>query len=340
MSEVLITGGAGFIGSNLALRLLREGHSVTVLDDLSRRGSEQNLAWLRAQFPALRFLQADVADPAAANRAVEGAARVYHLAGQTAVTVSVTDPLADFRSNAEGTLRMLEAARRYGDNPVFLYASTNKVYGDLTAARVERDGERYRLADLPHGVPESFPLDFASPYGCSKGCGDQYVRDYFRIYGLRTVVLRQSCIYGTRQFGVADQGWLAWFVQSSLCGREVRVFGDGRQVRDVLFIDDLLDAYAAAMSSPALSAGEVFNVGGGPANAIAVWSDVAPLLERLTGHPVPVSFADWRPCDQRVYISDTRKLEQRLGWRPKTDWQTGLGLLVAWLRENLGLFGA
>ncbi len=340
MAEVLITGGAGFIGSNLAARLLEEGHHVTILDNLSRAGSEANLAWLRSCFAALRLIRADVSDREAVRRAVAGMERIYHLAGQTAVTASVDDPLGDFRANAQGTLELLEAARQGGDNPIFVYASTNKVYGGLGTARVEKAGGRYRLADLPDGVPETFPLDFGSPYGCSKGCGDQYTRDYFRIYGLRTIVMRQSCIYGARQFGLVGQGWLAWFMQSALAGRALRVFGDGGQVRDVLYVDDLLDAYEAAVTRIDATAGEVFNVGGGPENAIAVWNDVEPLLAELAGRPIEVSFAGWRPCDQRVYVSDTRKLKRLAEWRPKTGWREGIHRLGGWVRDNRELFGA
>jgi CDP-paratose 2-epimerase len=333
VAEALITGGAGFIGSNLAWRLLQEGHAVTVLDDLSRPGSERNIRWLQDGF-AVRFIRGDINQPEALSRAMEGAQRVYHLAGQTAVTASIGDPEADFQANAAGTLRVLEAARRLPDDPVFVYASTNKVYGSLESQRIEERDGRYRLCDYPEGVPETFPLDFHSPYGCSKGAGDQYARDYFRTYGLRTVVLRQSCIYGPRQFGTAGQGWLAWLATCALEGRPIRIFGDGRQVRDVLYIDDLLDAYEAVVRGIDRAAGEVFNVGGGPANAIAVWTDAARLLEEALGCRFTASFGDWRLGDQRVYVSDTRKLRDLTGWAPRIDPARGIRLLAGWLRET------
>jgi len=340
LGEALITGGAGFIGCNLARRLLDEGHRVTVLDDLSRPGAEKNLRWLLAAPPAPRFVRGDINDPAALATAMEGAERVYHLAGQTAVTTSIAHPAADFTANAAGTVAVLEAARRYANHPVFLYASTNKVYGSLAAQRVELRGGRYCLADYPLGVPETFPLDFHSPYGCSKGAGDQYVRDYYRSYGLRTVVMRQSCIYGPRQLGSTDQGWLAWFVHAALCGLPIHIYGDGKQVRDILYADDLLDAYEAVIQTIEDTAGEIFNVGGGPANAVAIWQDSVPLLEAALGIRLPASFADWRLGDQRVYVSDIRKLQTLTGWAPKTGCAEGVRRLCEWMRVNPGWIAA
>lgn len=339
MTAVFITGGAGFIGSNLAARLLREGFEVRILDDLSRTGSERNLAWLRALGGRLRFAQADINDSEALAELARGAAHIYHLAGQVAVTTSVADPVADFHANARGTLSLLEAVRAHAPGAALLYASTNKVYGALGAARVELHEGRYRLAEYPLGIPETFPLDFHSPYGCSKGAGEQYVRDYHRIYGLRTIVFRQSCVYGPRQFGVSDQGWLAWFVMAALRGEAVQICGDGRQVRDVLYIDDLLDAYDAAAARADECAGEVFNAGGGPENTLAIWEDVAPLLERLAGRRPEARFTPWRPGDQRVYVSDTRKIQAALGWRPQVSAAEGLARLAAWAREALAAGG-
>ena len=249
MGKVLITGGAGFIGSNLAKRLLEEGHDVTVFDNLSRPGADANLKWLRQGSGSGRFLMVggDVRDFSAMLKACTGMDYVYHLAGQVAVTTSVNNPRKDFEENALGTFNALEAARLVGNDPVFLYASTNKVYGGLGYLEIIEGKTRYSFGQFPAGIPESQPLDFHSPYGCSKGAGDQYTRDYFRIYGLRTVVLRQSCIYGYRQFGVEDQGWVAWFIIAALKGREITIYGDGKQVRDILFIDDLLDAYQAVV---------------------------------------------------------------------------------------------
>ncbi|HLF01394.1 MAG TPA: NAD-dependent epimerase/dehydratase family protein, partial [Anaerolineales bacterium] len=263
--KVLITGGAGFIGCNWAARLRRDGHTVTVLDNLSRKGAAANLAWLREQGAPgpLKFVQADVRDAAAVAEAAKGQNAIYHLAAQVAVTTSVINPREDFEINALGTFNVLEAARLAETQPVVVYASTNKVYGGMEDVRVSEESTRYRYTDLPLGLPETQPLDFHSPYGCSKGAGDQYVRDYARIYNLPTVVFRQSSIYGTRQFGVEDQGWLADFVIATVKGHPLNIYGDGKQVRDMLWVDDLLDAYEIALKHPEKIAGKIYNVGGG-----------------------------------------------------------------------------
>lgn len=340
MAKVLITGGAGFIGSNLAARLLQEGHEVTILDNLSRPGGESNLDWLRANFgqESFRLIQADLKDFAALCRATEGAERVYHLAGQVAVTTSVRDPRADFEDNALGTFNALEAARTVGADPIFIYSSTNKVYGGMESVRIVEEPTRYRYADFPFGISEDQPLDFHSPYGCSKGAGDQYVRDYHRIYGLRSIVMRQSCIYGYRQFGIEDQGWVAWFIIAAIKGRPITIYGDGKQVRDVLFIDDLLDAYEAAVQRIDQAAGHIYNIGGGPENTMSVWAEFGPLLEELLGRSIPVTHGEWRPGDQLVYISDIRKAERELGWRPRVGVREGVRRLFEWVRENQELF--
>jgi CDP-paratose 2-epimerase len=340
MAQMLITGGAGFIGANLAARLLAEGHDVTIFDNLSRSGAERNLAWLKEEFGPqnLRLVQADVKDFAALQAAAAGAQRIYHLAGQVAVTTSVADPRQDFLDNALGTFNALEAARTVGEDPIFIYASTNKVYGGMETVKIiEKDG-RYAYADYPRGIPESAPLDFHSPYGCSKGAGDQYARDYHRIYGLRTVVFRQSCIYGYRQFGIEDQGWVAWFMIAALKNRPITIYGDGKQVRDVLFIDDLLDAYDAAVNHITASAGQIYNVGGGPANTMAIWSEFGPILEELLGRPIPVCHEDWRPGDQKVYISAIDKIGRELGWAPQVGVREGLSRLYTWMSQHQHLF--
>jgi CDP-paratose 2-epimerase len=340
MSKVIITGGAGFIGSNLAARLLREGDQVTVFDNLCRSGSRCNLGWLFAQDGAarLRLIEGDVTDFPTLRAACEGAGRVVHLAGQVAVTTSVRDPRADFTANALGTFNALEAARLSGSDPIFIYASTNKVYGGMTGLRITEGARRYAYADLPAGINEAMPLDFHSPYGCSKGAGDQYTRDYHRIYGLRTIVMRQSCIYGYRQFGIEDQGWVAWFMLAALKGRKLTIYGDGKQVRDVLFIDDLLDAYAAAVQQIEVSAGQIYNVGGGPENTLAVWAEFGPMLEELMGRRIPVTYDDWRPGDQSIYVSDISKIRGELGWSPQIGVEQGIGRLYRWISENQHLF--
>ena len=259
----LITGGAGFIGANYVHRLLERGEGVIIYDDLSRHGTEANVAWLQAKHgkEAFGLRVADVRDAGALAEAARGVDVLAHLAAQVAVTTSVTDPRTDFEVNALGTFNALEAARRAGTNPVFLYASTNKVYGGMEDVAVVEEATRYCYRDYPLGIPETRPLDFHSPYGCSKGAGDQYVRDYARIYGLPTVVFRQSCIYGPRQMGVEDQGWVAWFIIAAVTGKPITIYGDGKQVRDVLYIDDLLDCYDAAVEHIDVAAGEVYNVG-------------------------------------------------------------------------------
>jgi CDP-paratose 2-epimerase len=336
----LITGGAGFIGSNYVHRLLDRGEHVTIYDNLSRAGASKNMAWLEETFGknSSRLIVGDVADAAHLTEAAKDADVIVHLAGQVAVTTSVINPREDFEANALGTFNTLEAARASGRDPVFLYASTNKVYGGMEDVALAEEPTRWRYADLEHGCPESQPLDFHSPYGCSKGTGDQYVRDYARIYGLRSVVFRQSCIYGTRQFGVEDQGWIAWMTIAAVTGKPITIYGDGKQVRDVLFVDDLLDAYDAAIEKIDVAAGQVYNIGGGPSNVMSVWAEFRLLLEKLLGKEIPVARGDWRPGDQKVFYADVRKAERELGWSPKIGVEEGVERLFEWVRENEKLF--
>ena len=338
--KFLITGGAGFIGSNYVSRLLQRGEQVTVFDNLSRAGSRLNLEWLRETYgdKSFKLVVGDIRDAKAIHDACREANVIVHLAAQVAVTTSVTKPREDFEVNAFGTFNVLEAARASKNKPAVLYASTNKVYGGMDDVAIVEQPSRYAYADLPLGAPETQPLDFHSPYGCSKGSGDQYVRDYHRIYDLPTVVFRQSCIYGTRQFGVEDQGWVAWFVIAAVTGRPISLYGDGKQVRDVLFVDDLLDAYDAALSRMDVASGQVYNVGGGMANTLSVWAEFCPLLEKLLGHSLEVTTGDWRPGDQKVYVSDIRKAESELGWKPKTGIREGLQRLFDWVSANRSLF--
>lgn len=332
----LITGGAGFIGCHASARFHRQGHRVVVVDNLSRRGSEANLTWLREQGLST-FVRADVRDPLAMNALLaehSDADAVLHLAGQVAVTASVVDPRADFEHNALGTFNVLEAARVAAHGrPAVLYSSTNKVYGNLEHVRVVEQDGRHAYLDRPCGVSEDEPLDFHSPYGCSKGAGDQYTRDYARIYGLRTVVFRQSCVYGPRQFGMEDQGWLAWFCIAALAGQPFTIYGDGKQVRDVLWIGDLIDAYERAYERINTISGQVFNIGGGPANTLSLRELVAK-LERALGRPLNPPTAAWRPGDQRVFVADVRRAERLLGWRPKVSTDEGIDRLLAWIKEN------
>ena len=338
----LITGGGGFIGSNYARRLLERGEKVTIYDNLSRSGAQPNLAWLQGTFgrDAFQLITADVREAARLAEAARGADVIVHLAAQVAVTTSVSDPRLDFEVNALGTFNALEAARLSGGDPVVLYASTNKVYGGMQDVEVLEDATRWYYKDLPFGASEERPLDFHSPYGCSKGAGDQYARDYHRIYGLRTVVFRQSCIYGPRQFGVEDQGWLAWMTIAAVTGRPIVIYGDGKQVRDVLYVEDLLDAYDLAIDRIETAAGQVYNIGGGAGNVLSVWAEFGPMLEGLAGRKIPVGSGDWRPGDQRVFVADIRKAGRELGWSPKVHAEQGVERLFAWVKENQGLFSA
>ncbi len=318
---------------------MSRGARVVAFDNLSRRGSIKNADWLRDKHGSkFELIQGDVRNPDAIGPAAWDADVIVHLAAQVAVTTSVTDPRLDFDINAMGTFNTLEAARASGRQPVFLFASTNKVYGGMEDVGVEERATRYEYRDLKGGVPETQPLDFHSPYGCSKGAADQYVRDYSRIYGLRSVVFRQSAIYGYRQFGEEDQGWLAWFTIAAVAGRPITIFGDGKQVRDMLFIDDLIDAYEAAIARIDRVAGQVYNVGGGPRNTISVWTEFGPMLEKLCGHPIPVRYGDWRPGDQRVCVYDIGKAGRELGWSPQVDVATGVEKLYRWVASNADLF--
>lgn len=334
--RVLITGGAGFIGCNLADRLILMGKRVVVLDNLSRQGAERNLLWLRERHGrAFEFVHADLRRQDDVQEALAGVDAVYHLAAQTAVTLSLRDPRRDFEDNLLGTFNVLEAARRSPRRPIVVYASTNKVYGALENVPVLELETRYAFAGLARGIDESFPLDFHSPYGCSKGAADQYVRDYYRMYELPTVVFRQSCIYGPRQMGIEDQGWVAWFVLAALTSRPITVYGDGKQVRDLLYIDDLLEAYLLAVERIEVTQGQVYNIGGAMQNTLSVWWELRPLLEELLEQRLAApAFAPWRPGDQRIFVADTAKAQRDFGWAPRTSVREGLLRLVEWARTQ------
>lgn len=335
---ILVTGGAGFMGSNLVRHLTESGHRCTVFDNLSRPGVQANLEWLRAHADGrVEFRKGDVRDPAAVTAAVAGVQAVYHLAAQTAVTTSVVEPRADFETNALGTLNVLEAARASPQPPLVVFASTNKVYGGLDDLEVVERETRYTLAH-GSGVSESHPVEFHTPYGCSKGAADQYVQDYARIYGLRTAVLRLSCVYGPRQFGTEDQGWVAHFVIGAVLDRPLVIYGDGKQVRDILFIDDLVRLYARFLEVTSAEAwGRAYNAGGGSAFTLSLL-ELLNLLSRETGRRLRVSFQEWRPADQRVYISDTTRVRTVLGWEPKISPPEGVRRLLTWVRKHRQLF--
>jgi CDP-paratose 2-epimerase len=333
--DVLITGGCGFLGTNMTRALLERGDRVRVLDNLSRRGTERNLDYMQSELGSmpLEVLREDIRDAEAVERAVADCDVVIHLAAQVAVTTSVEEPREDFDINATGTLNVLEGARRAERRPAVLFSSTNKVYGGMEDVVVEEGERRYSYGELPHGVSEEHPLDFHSPYGCSKGAADQYVRDYARIYGLRTVVFRTSCLYGPHQFGNEDQGWVAHFVISAVKGEPLTIYGDGKQVRDVLYVDDAIAAYVAALENLDHAAGEVYNLGGGPEKSVSLL-EFMETLEGVVGQPIAHDFADWRPGDQRIYLSDVRRLERELGWNARMGVEDGVRALLGWVTSN------
>ncbi len=339
----LITGGAGFIGSNLADRLAANGHDVIVLDSLARPGVERNLKWLQHQHPRrITPMIADVRDRGALVPAVARAKVVFHLAAQVAVTTSLQDPREDFEANLVGTMNLLEALRRLGSPPPALFASTNKVYGDLDSVELVSTGGEYAPVDptlRSHGVSEDCRLRFHTPYGCSKGAADQYFLDYGRSFDLPTAVLRMSCIYGRRQRGTEDQGWVAHFLLRMLRGEPITIYGDGKQVRDVLWIDDALDAYIAAWQRIDDIRGQAFNLGGGPANAVSLLAVIAR-LERMLGRSAALRFEKWRAGDQRYFVADTRRARAALALRDPRDWQSGLTLLVDWFNADRAHFPA
>jgi CDP-paratose 2-epimerase len=337
--HVLITGGAGFIGTNLAHRLLSAGRSVLVYDNLSRPGADRNLEWLRETHgKGLHVEIADVLDPQPLRTAVRSAEQVFHFAAQVAVTTSLTDPRHDFDVNVGGTLNLLEVIRATENPPPLLFTSTNKVYGGLQDLALQHNGKRYQPLDaaLRTGISEQRPLDFHSPYGCSKGAADQYVLDYARVFRIPAVVFRMSCIYGLHQNGTEDQGWVAHFLIRALEQKPLTLYGDGMQVRDLLFIDDLVDAFLLAQSNIHTLSGQAFNIGGGLGNTISLL-DLLDLLEALNGEKPAVRMNEWRPGDQRYYVSDTRKFKVATGWAPKVNVDLGVQRLYSWLLETRGL---
>jgi len=336
--KLLVTGGGGFIGSNTADHFLNNGHDVVVLDNFSRYGSLINLEWLKQRHgKSLTILPMDLRnDPDKLVRIVDNCDFVFHFAGQVAVTTSVADPRDDFENNAVGTFNLLEAVRLSESNPPLVYTSTNKVYGGLKQVPIEESGTRYGFQDR-EGVDESMQLDFHSPYGCSKGVADQYCKDYQRIYGIKTAILRQSAIYGIRQFGIEDQGWVAHFIISALIDRPVTVYGDGKQVRDILYISDLIALYEILTQKIEEVSGEVFNVGGGPGNTLSPL-ELLDFIDTNLENKMPRNFSDWRPGDQKVYISDNSKADKMLGWSPAVSVKQGLTMLWEWCEDNKEYF--
>lgn len=333
---VLVTGGAGFIGTNVSDRLLSKGERVLVYDNLSRTGVEKNLAWLREKHGSRLLIEiADIRDPFSLRDVVRNAVSVYHFAAQVAVTTSLLDPLSDFEVNARGTLNLLEALRKLKDPPPLIFTSTNKTYGELKDLKIKKNTTRYEADDSElgiFGIGENRSIDLHSPYGCSKGAADQYVLDYARTYGMPAVVFRMSCIYGPHQFGTEDQGWIAHFLISAIEGKPITVYGDGMQVRDILFVDDLVNAFQLAMKNMDALSGNAFNIGGGPENTISLL-ELLDIIERLQGKCPPVSFESWRSGDQRYYVSDIRKFKSRTGWEQTIPVEKGISILYNWLTE-------
>jgi CDP-paratose 2-epimerase len=334
---VLITGGCGFIGTNVAHRILSSGQSVLLFDNLSRPGVERNLKWLRQTHGDLmRIEAADVQDPHALRSAVDRAAQVFHFAAQVAVTTSLTNAIHDFEVNARGTLSLLEALRAQDDPPPLVFTSTNKVYGGLPDVRLRVNDDRYEPEDdatRAAGIGEQRPLHFHSPYGCSKGTADQYVIDYAHTFGLPAVVFRMSCIYGPHQFGNEDQGWVAHFLIRALQGEPITLYGDGMQVRDILYVDDLVDAFLLAQANMPKVGGQAFNIGGGVGNTMSLLQ-LLDLIEEFHGVRPQTRGGAWRPGDQRYYVSDVRKMKEATGWTPRVGVHEGVRRLFDWLREN------
>ncbi len=336
-ASTIIVGGCGFIGSNLAESLLRSGESVTVVDNLSRPGVAQNLVWLKeVNGGRLTVRIADIRDQNALAPLVAEAKAIFHLAAQTAVTTSLVAPIEDFEINARGTLNILEAVRATGRDIPVVFASTNKVYGALTDVELANINGRELPTDedlQAHGVNEGRPLDFSTPYGCSKGVADQYVLDYAKSYGIATAVLRMSCIYGPRQFGTEDQGWVAHFLIRALAGEPITIFGDGNQVRDILHVSDTVAAYRSLLAGIDRFRGQAFNLGGGASNAVSL-NIVLGEISRVLGREVEIHHAEPRIGDQRYFVADTRRIQSALGWQARVGWREGIRDLAQWLGGN------
>lgn len=338
--KIFITGGAGFIGINSASYYLKKGYKVFIFDNFSRKGSRANISSLQAQFEKkdLIIVEGNMSEIKKIEELVGKVDIVLHLAAQVAVTSSVINPRQDFEINALGTFNILEAIRSSRNKPILLYSSTNKVYGALEDLKIIEGKTRYEFRELKQGISEERSLDFHSPYGCSKGCADQYVRDYARIYGLKTIVFRQSCIYGPHQFGVEDQGWVAWFIIALVKNKKITIYGNGKQVRDLLYIDDLIEAYDLAIENIAKTKGQIYNIGGGAENTISIWHEFKPILEKLFNKKIEAVSSDWRPGDQPIFVSDIRKAKRDFGWEPKIGVEDGIKKLYEWVSKNQHIF--
>lgn len=335
--KILITGGAGFIGTNAADFYLRKGYKVIAFDNLSRPGARENLNWLKKQKGKFIFIKEDIRND---KKLLETFKKhkpnsVLHLAAQTTMVTSVENPREDFEINALGTFNVLEAVRKGSPKAILIYSSTNKVYGEMINTTVIEKKKRYVYKNIK-GISENYPLDFCGPYGNSKGCGDQYTIDYSRIFGLNTIVFRQSGIYGPHQFGIEEQGWLAWFCNALLFSKPVTIYGDGKQVRDVLYIDDLLRAFDSAFKNIKKTRGKAYNIGGGLKFSLSIW-ELFEILEKLVGKKFNYKFGSWRPGDQKIYISDINRAKKDFGWNPEISPKEGVKKLYNWISQNRAL---
>lgn len=336
-AAVLITGGAGFIGANLAHQLMHQGETVIVYDNLSRPGSDQNLRWLADEHAErLKICVNDIRNYNTVKEVVANVKVVFHLAAQVAVTTSIENPLYDFDVNVKGTLNILEAIRTNRNHPPVIMTSTNKVYGSLPDISLEKKNNRYSIKtneSFEKGIDELRPMDFKSPYGCSKGAADQYVLDYTNTYDMETVVFRMSCIYGPHQYGNEDQGWVAHILNKTVEDDYIHIYGDGCQVRDVLHVNDLLEAMISGWNNIELIRGNAFNIGGGPDRSISIL-ELLDYIKVLHGKKPNIQFAPWRTGDQKFYVSDSSKYKRLTGWYPKIDIESGLEDIYKWILQN------
>ena len=336
--KILITGGAGFIGTNTAIYFASQNHQITIVDNLSRSGVKTNAEYIHNKYPNVKLIVSDILEAENYLEDLKSADFIIHLAGQTAVTSSIEDPRNDFRNNVWASFNLLENVRKYNPNAVLLYSSTNKVYGDLNhhELKLNEENKKYENITCPNGVDEKESLNFISPYGCSKGASDQYFLDYARIYDLKTVVFRQSCIYGQFQMGVEDQGWVAHFSKQFLMKSPIQLFGNGYQVRDLLFVQDLVKAYQLAFEKINVAKGQAFNIGGGVNNSFSLLN-VIEMLEKQIVNKVEVKFSEPRKGDQLYFVSNNDKFCKLTGWKVETQFEKGLIDMVGWQKENLDL---
>jgi CDP-paratose 2-epimerase len=335
--KILITGGLGFIGINSCLELSKD-NEIYVIDNMTRKGNIENYLFLKKNIN-FTFWNKDIRNFNDIELIFKSNTfdAIIHLAGQVAVTTSVTNPREDFEINCLGTFNILECIRLHNPNAIILYSSTNKVYGCFDESSIIEEATRYVYNDNTIGINENQNLDFHSPYGCSKGSADQYVRDYSRIYDIKSVVIRQSCIYGPNQFGIEDQGWVSWFAISSIFDREITIYGDGKQVRDVLFIDDLVDLYKTVISNIDICSGKIYNIGGGPNNTLSLL-ELIDIISKNIHQDISFKFSDWRPGDQKIYISDINKIYNDIGWYPKVNAENGINKMINWISNNKKVF--